>query len=296
MEYRQILHFLTVCDYRSFSKAAQVCNISQQGLSNSIKRLEIQFGAPLLLRSPTGIEPTEFGRSFYQLAKSYASHHDQIIQDMENLKRHGLSRVSFAMPDGFGDILPEGFISGFLQSESGAMLKINCFSSDVLLESMIRQGIPLGFCEPSVNEALFEILYSIRQKTRLVVGKGHRLGGGGGGRIRLEELRGESIIILNNQRHPQPLLQEICLRSGVIPGAFLPLADTLLYRELCASNRFVSFWSGPIIWPDLVALDVEELDGIYHEFFLVRNRNVWLNDTAKRFIAWAEKKLSGLSD
>jgi DNA-binding transcriptional LysR family regulator len=288
MEYRQISHFVAACDYRSFHRAAQACNISQQGLSNSIKHLEIQFGVPLFFRNPKGVEPTEFGHAFYQSAKSYMSHHDLIIQNMEVLKQRGHSWVSLAMPDGFGNGLPESFISGFLQSESGGMLKIHCFNSNDLQEFMIRQGIPLGFCESPVDKALFETLYLIRQKTLIVAGKDHRLAGRS--RIRLEELRGELIIILNNQRYPQPLLKELCVKAGVIPGAFLSFGDTQLYRELCVSNHFLSFWSGPVL-PDLVALDVKELDDVYHEFFFIHNRNAWLNDTAKRFIAWAEEKL-----
>jgi DNA-binding transcriptional LysR family regulator len=63
MDHRQLLNFLSVCEEKSFSKAAKRCFITHQGLSKSIKLLENEFNVPLFVRTGSGIETTEFGKA-----------------------------------------------------------------------------------------------------------------------------------------------------------------------------------------------------------------------------------------
>jgi DNA-binding transcriptional LysR family regulator len=50
MEHRQLRNFLTICEEKSISKAAERLFISQQGLSKSIKQLEQELQVPLFFR------------------------------------------------------------------------------------------------------------------------------------------------------------------------------------------------------------------------------------------------------
>ncbi len=50
MNFQNIEYFLAVVEYRNFTKAAQSLYISQQSLSENIRRLEEEIGTPLLYR------------------------------------------------------------------------------------------------------------------------------------------------------------------------------------------------------------------------------------------------------
>jgi hypothetical protein len=49
---RQLEYFVTVIDEGSFTRAAELLEVSQPGLSHQIQALERELGGPLLERSP----------------------------------------------------------------------------------------------------------------------------------------------------------------------------------------------------------------------------------------------------
>lgn len=63
MELAHIRYFVSLCDERSFTRAAQCCGISQPSLSNAIKALEDELGGKLFERR--GMALTPFGKSVY---------------------------------------------------------------------------------------------------------------------------------------------------------------------------------------------------------------------------------------
>lgn len=77
---RQIQHFQTIVQKNSFTEAAELCHISQSGISQSIKSLEEELGVKLLIRKNRKFELTEAGVYFYR--KSLV-----IVADLEQLCR-----------------------------------------------------------------------------------------------------------------------------------------------------------------------------------------------------------------
>lgn len=68
IETRVLKYFLTICNERSFTKAAKVLSVSQPALSKQIMQLENQLGTVLLRRNTNPIELTEEGTYLYSKA------------------------------------------------------------------------------------------------------------------------------------------------------------------------------------------------------------------------------------
>lgn len=71
MEYKQLEFFLAVCEQKSFSRAAEVCYVSQQAISKSLANLEQELGVQLFVRNSGGVALTEAGRLFEQQVRPH---------------------------------------------------------------------------------------------------------------------------------------------------------------------------------------------------------------------------------
>lgn len=63
-----IKYFIEACNCGSILSASNKLYISSQGIGQGIKRLEKSIGIELLVRTQTGVKPTEFGKKFYEQA------------------------------------------------------------------------------------------------------------------------------------------------------------------------------------------------------------------------------------
>jgi DNA-binding transcriptional LysR family regulator len=72
--------FVTVVDAGSFSAAARRLKLGQPAVSKSIAQLDEHLGARLLLRSTSGLTPTDAGQRFYKHARRAIDEADQAEQ------------------------------------------------------------------------------------------------------------------------------------------------------------------------------------------------------------------------
>ncbi len=83
MYLKYLSYFITVAEYRNFSKAAEKLNTVQPSISRQIKRLEEIVGTPLFIRNPHELELTKPGEIFLEHAKS-------ILRQFEQAKAQAL--------------------------------------------------------------------------------------------------------------------------------------------------------------------------------------------------------------
>jgi DNA-binding transcriptional LysR family regulator len=69
MTLQQLTYFLAAAEHGSFSAAANALSLAQPSLSEQIRRLEAELGAPLFIRAGRGLELTEAGRRLHPHAE-----------------------------------------------------------------------------------------------------------------------------------------------------------------------------------------------------------------------------------
>ena len=80
MEIYQLEYFIKTAEVLHFTKAAELCFVTQSGLSQQIKKLEEELGMPLFVRIGKKVQLTEAGSVFLIHAK-------QIIENVQSGKQ-----------------------------------------------------------------------------------------------------------------------------------------------------------------------------------------------------------------
>ena len=69
VEIRQLRYVAEIYKYRNFTRAAEACHISTQGISMALLRLEEELGCRLFLRTAKGLLPTPQGEYLFPRAQ-----------------------------------------------------------------------------------------------------------------------------------------------------------------------------------------------------------------------------------
>lgn len=107
MDLKQLTYFVTIVDYKSFSKAAQKLHISQPSLSNAIKSLESDLGFQILDRNTRSIELTEAGAILYSKAVQLLLEMDRVKKEMDEVKHIGSGEIQLGMIESVKHWIPK---------------------------------------------------------------------------------------------------------------------------------------------------------------------------------------------
>ena len=111
---RLLLQFTVVAETLSFTDAARHLGVAQPWLSARIRKLEDQLGLPLFERSTRRVELTVFGREIYELARPLAAAAEQVLRELNALRREAGNRLRIGCPQlGEPDRRQAALLAGF---------------------------------------------------------------------------------------------------------------------------------------------------------------------------------------
>lgn len=90
VELSQLRYLVKIAECQSVSKAAKALNISTQGISSSIRRLENELNVTLFYRSGGKLQLTELGELIQEEARYALSRVDQITKVCAGHKRRNI--------------------------------------------------------------------------------------------------------------------------------------------------------------------------------------------------------------
>lgn len=95
MNLQKYLSFVKTVEYGSFTKAAEILNYTQSGVSRMIADLEKEWGVTLLERSKNGVKPTSDGLKLLPYAQNLCADFDKLKMQVDELNglESGLIRI-----------------------------------------------------------------------------------------------------------------------------------------------------------------------------------------------------------
>ena len=95
---RQMRYLVCVVEQKGFSSAAATLHVAQPSLSRQIAQLEEAIDEQLLIRTPSGIIPTEAGLKVYQISRGLLDVVNGLVNTVRGSQQEPEGRVSIALP------------------------------------------------------------------------------------------------------------------------------------------------------------------------------------------------------
>ncbi|MDY4299286.1 transcriptional regulator CynR [Pseudomonas salmasensis] len=207
---RHIRYLLAVAEHRNFTRAAEALHVSQPTLSQQIKQLEENLGAPLLDRSGRSISLTDAGQAFVRyarLALQDLQAGTRAIHDVQDLRR---GHLRLAMTPTFTAYLIGPLLARFNALYPGITLSVEELTQDrieaALGEDLLDIGI--GFTGEHGVEIDCEALFV--EELSLVVSASHPA------RTQPAWLE-QPLVLLNTGFATRRYIDDYCHRQGVKP-------------------------------------------------------------------------------
>jgi DNA-binding transcriptional LysR family regulator len=246
MQFQQLAYFVAVADARHFTRAAEQVHVSQPSLSQQIRALEKELGAPLFSRARGNIALTDAGESLLPLARRILADADTARHEVLELAQLRRGRVRLgATPSLCTGMLPD-VLRTFHDRHPGVQLLIEEGGSHDLVRELARGALDLALIVlplPTPSPALTTV--ELFQEDLVVVSS--PAGPAPASPIRIPDLEGRPMVMFRHGYDLRDLTLAACRAAGFEPYL------TVEGGEMDAVLGFVRAGLGIGVVPSMVA-------------------------------------------
>lgn len=214
---RQLQYLVAVADHQSFRRAAEACAVSQPSLSTQVAQVEAALGLVVFERLARGVAVTEAGAVILERARRTLLEADALVSTAERARDPlaGTLRVGL-IPTVAPYLLPE--IAPLLRAKFPRLQLLWSEEKTPTLVVRVASGaLDAGILalESELGELETEALG--RDAFVLAVPRGHKLAQGGP--VRMQELDGETVLLLDDGHCFRAQALAVCQRAGADEAA-----------------------------------------------------------------------------
>jgi DNA-binding transcriptional LysR family regulator len=192
MELRDLRSFVAVAQHRNFSRAAEQLHVSQPALSEQIRKLEDELGAPLFDRTSRGATLTAAGEAFLPQARSVLAQADVAAETVRMVSAGLAGTLTLGFIDSAAlGILPP-LIRRFTARYPAVKLRLRELGTRRQLEAVEAGEIDIGIVRGPVWNPALAGRRIATESLLLALPEEHRLAGEAA--VRLADLRDEGFI------------------------------------------------------------------------------------------------------
>ena len=161
--------FLVLCEELNFTRAAERCHMTQQGLSFHIRKLEEQYHTKLFLRVPT-VEITETGKALRMALLKKEGLEDDLLRTIQEIDSGTIGKIRFGLNGARASFLAPEILKKYSTQYRDVEVQFTTGDTGKLLR-LLREGkidgllgvnappAPDLVLEPLVTEEVFLVLH-----------------------------------------------------------------------------------------------------------------------------------------
>ncbi len=194
MDIQQLRYVVALSQELHFLKASQKVNVSQPTLSQQLKKLENELGAPLFERAPKNVRLTPQGRKFVPYAISVLDTLQKGIKDLQEQEGVVTGTIRLGViPSICSYLMPEVLTS---LAKNAPRIKVELYeeTTSVLVEDLKSGKLDMGILALPVEDRGISAITLCTEPFFVAVAKTHRLAGRK--TVRRADLLKERLLIL----------------------------------------------------------------------------------------------------
>ncbi len=213
MQIETLKVFCDLSETESFTKAAQINDITQSAVSQQIRSLENQFRATLIERSKKKFRLTREGQILYEHSKQIIQTYDTLRAELQELRDvvSGTLRVATVYSIGLYDLPP--YLKRFLRAYRTVNVHVEYHRSNRVYEDVLSNVCDVGLVAYPVKESRLEVVPLWRDKLVLVCSPRHPLASRGN--IPISALNGERFVGFEPDIPTRRALDKVFRGAGV---------------------------------------------------------------------------------
>lgn len=247
MNFRALEYLVTLADVRHFSRAAELCHVSQPTLSTQIRKLEEELGVQLVERSPRQVMLTRIGEDVVERART-------VLADVEAMRaiarrsrdpHSGTLRIGI-FPTLAPYLLPH-VIPGIRKRYPRLTLQLFEEKTEVVLAMLAQGKLDAGLLALPVPGESFQVKVLFEESFVLAAPEGHPLAGRK--RIRLEDLEDQELLLLEDGHCLRDQALEVCRLAGAHEKLDFHASSMETLRQMVAANTGITLMPALSIKP-----------------------------------------------
>jgi len=238
LKLKDLRYLVAVAEQRHFGRAAARCFVSQPTLSAQLKKLEQTLGVQLIERAPNNVSLTPAGEQIVARARRIIEASEEVVE-LARAQRDPLAgRLRVAFLPTIGPYLLPHVTRAIRRSLPQLELRLYEYQTAPMLETLREGELDLGVLALPVDLTGLEARELYREAFTVAVPERHPLAQRE--TLRVTDLRGEKLLLLEEGHCLREQALEVCGNAGVSEGEDFRATSLETLRQMVAAGAGVT--------------------------------------------------------
>ena len=213
LKLKDLRYLVAVADERHFGRAAARCFVSQPTLSAQLKKLEQSLGVQLIERAPNNVSLTPTGEEIVARARRIIEASDEVVTLARSQRDPLAGRLSVALLPTIGPYLLPRVAPLIRKTLPRLQLRLYEYTTAAMLERLHAGALDVGILALPVEMQGLESRELYREPFLVALPERHPLAAQD--TVRVADLKGETLLLLEDGHCLRDQALEVCSRVGV---------------------------------------------------------------------------------
>ena len=238
LKLKDLRYLVAVADQRHFGRAAERCFVSQPTLSAQLKKLEDSLGVQLIERAPNNVCLTEAGEAIVARARRILEASDEMVTLARSQRDPLAGRLRVALLPTIGPYLLPRVAPAVRKALPRLELRLYEYQTAAMLAKLHAGEIDVGILALPVEVDGLESRELYREAFMVALPEHHPLAARE--RVRLADLKGEQLLLLEEGHCLRDQALEVCSRVGVSDQQDFRATSLETLRQMVATGAGVT--------------------------------------------------------